>query len=448
MPSQQPIDREKEKEKFLKRLRRSGLLSLEQLKHVDEAAAGTARAKDLARTLISRGILTRFQAEMVMAGRTDGFVLGQYRILDQVGRGGMGRVFKAEHMTMNRIVALKVLSNSLTRTDRARQLFQREVRAAAKLVHPNIVTAFDANQTDDRIYLVMEYVDGPNLQELVQELGPVPVGHACDFIRQAALGLHYAFEMGMVHRDIKPANLLLQRGGSFGGSVVKILDFGLARLHEPEPPKESGSDSLPAVEQAVMGTPDFLSPEQAKNLHNVDIRSDVYSLGCTFFYLLTGQVPFPGGTALEKLVRHGSEPAMPVSSLRSDVPPEVSSLVTRLMAKDPENRFQTPMELAVALTPFSVPTSNTFLAPAPAGSGGPMPSGGDSPWAHLDSNEGNALIGTMPPGVMATPMSTTSVVRTSRPSVRSYRRWLLPLALVAGAMVLGLLLGALVLMLT
>src|SRR5713226_6247654 len=139
---------------------------------------------------VERGILTAFQAELILRGKTDGFNLGQYRILDQIGRGGMGRVFKAEHMTMNRIVALKVLSNALTRTERARQLFQREVRAAAKLVHPNIVTAYDANETGDRLYLVMEFVDGPNLQELVQQLGPLPVGHACEFIRQAAHGLH------------------------------------------------------------------------------------------------------------------------------------------------------------------------------------------------------------------------------------------------------------------
>jgi len=445
MPSQQPIDREK----FLRRLRRSGLLSVTQLQDALEATVDVEQGRELARKLVSKGLLTRFQAEMVLAGRTDGFILGQYRILDQIGRGGMGRVFKAEHMTMNRVVALKVLSNSMTRTERARQLFQREVRAAAKLVHPNIVTAFDANEIDDRIYLVMEYVDGPNLQELVQQLGPMPVGHACDFIRQAAFGLQYAFEMGMVHRDIKPANLLLQRGGAIGGSVVKILDFGLARLNEPNLENQESTDSVPAVEQAVMGTPDFLSPEQAKNLHNVDIRSDLYSLGCTFFYLLSGQVPFPGGTALEKLVRHGSEDPMPIGKLRPDIPDQISAITGRLLAKDPDERIQTPVELALALTPFAIPVADLSKSLGPELGGLPALDG-ESPWAHLnDSGEGSPLLGTMPAGIMTTPMSTTNLLANAkhRP-IRSHRRWIVPLALVAGAMVIGLLLGGLVLLLS
>ncbi|MFL5338911.1 MAG: serine/threonine-protein kinase, partial [Gemmataceae bacterium] len=258
------------RDQFLARLRESGLLPPDQFAPVYDIAASTDRGRVLARALVERGLLTRFQAEMLLAGRTDGFVLGQYRILDQIGRGGMGRVFKAEHQTMNRVVALKVLSGSLMRTDRAKQLFQREVRAAARLTHPNIVTAYDANQLGDRRYLVMEYVDGPNLQELVQERGPLPVGQACEFVRQAALGLQYAHELGMVHRDIKPANLLVQRVAPSGDCVVKILDFGLARLYAANSDELQNSDSLPAVEAAVMGTPDFLSPEQARDLHGVD----------------------------------------------------------------------------------------------------------------------------------------------------------------------------------
>src|SRR5262245_796295 len=340
------------RETFLERLRASGLLSEEQLARAAELATKDDRGKTVARALIEQGLLTRFQAEMVYRGRTDGFTLGQYRILDRIGRGGMGRVFKAEHQTMNRVVALKVLAPDLMKTERARKLFEREVRAAAKLDHPNIVRAYDANQVGERHYLVMEFVDGPNLHELVKERGGLSVGQSCDFIRQAALGLQFAHELGMVHRDIKPANLLVHRGPGHH-CVVKVLDFGLARLHEPPPDTDVDQDSLPAVEQQVMGTPDYLSPEQSRNLHKVDIRSDLYSLGCTFYYLLTGDVPFPGGTTLEKLLRHGSEEAKPVHLVRPDVSPQVSGMVAKLMAKRPEDRYQTPAELAQALSPYA-----------------------------------------------------------------------------------------------
>ena len=262
----QHIDRDT----FITRLRASGLLGEEELSRATELAVGDRRGKALARALVESGTLTRFQAEMVYRGRTSGFLLGQYRVLDQLGRGGMGRVFKAEHQTMDRIVALKVLAPELMKTERARKLFEREVRAAARLVHPNIVTAYDANQSGDRHYLVMEFVDGPNLQELVRERGPLPIGQACDFIRQAALGLQFAHSLGMVHRDIKPANLLVHRAPEHI-CVVKVLDFGLARLHEPAADTDAGHDSVPAIEAQVMGTPDYLSPEQARNLHKAQL---------------------------------------------------------------------------------------------------------------------------------------------------------------------------------
>jgi serine/threonine-protein kinase len=241
-------------------------------------------------------------------------------------------------------------------TGRARELFLREARAVARLIHPNIVTAFDANQEGDRHYLVLEYVGGPNLDQLVRERGPLPVGQACDFVRQVALGLQHAHQLGMVHRDIKPANLLLQQGSPGNGGpehVVKISDFGLARLNEAG----QGDDALGTIatrENTVMGTQDYLSPEQARDLHRTDIRSDLYSLGCTFYYLLTGRVPFPGETTLEKLIRHGTEEPVPVERLRPGVPAAVVAVVRKLMAKRPEDRFQTPAELADALAPLAV----------------------------------------------------------------------------------------------
>ena len=199
-----------DRQTFLTRLEASGIVDPAALRAVDPRLPATQRGRVIARFLVEEGLLTRFQAENLLAGRTTGFVLGQYRILEEVGRGGMGRVFKAEHATMRRVVALKVLAAHLTRTERARQLFRREVRAAARLVHPHIVTAFDAHEADDRCYLVLEFIDGPNLAALVRDLGPLSVGQACEFTRQAALGLEHARQLGIVHRDIKPSNLLLQ----------------------------------------------------------------------------------------------------------------------------------------------------------------------------------------------------------------------------------------------
>jgi eukaryotic-like serine/threonine-protein kinase len=236
---------------FLANLRRSGLLTADQLAAVEDRLPMTERGRVLARALVEMGVLTRFQAERLLAGRTGGFLLDQYVILEQIGEGGMGRVYKARHRTMNRVVALKILAPSLMRAGRAQDLFLREVRAAAQLVHPNIVTAFDANQSEGRFYLVMEYVDGPNLDDLVKKQGPLPVGVACELVRQAARALQYAHEQEMVHRDIKPANLLVTevdesqlqddtvirgRGRSADPApipVVKVLDFSLARLPRP-----------------------------------------------------------------------------------------------------------------------------------------------------------------------------------------------------------------------
>jgi serine/threonine protein kinase len=341
---------------FLKRLKASGLLDPPDFKAVLARLPETERGRVVARTLVEWGVLTKFQAELLMAGRTSGFLLGQYRILDQLGQGGMGRVYKAVHQAMGRVVALKVLAPQHVKTERARELFRREVLATARLAHPNIVTAYDAGFADGRHYLAMEYVDGPNLERVARERGPLAVGLACEVVRQAALGLQYAHERGLVHRDVKPSNLLVQRGplGSPTPFVVKILDFGLARLHDPIDGGKGGAGTILTPNNVVMGTPDYLSPEQARSLHAVDIRSDLYSLGCTFYHLLTGQVPYPGGTALEKLIRHTTEEPTPVEAFRPELEPEVAAVLRRLMARDPARRYQTPAEAAAALAPFSV----------------------------------------------------------------------------------------------
>jgi serine/threonine protein kinase len=383
-----------DRDTFLRNLQRSGLMTAE-LKEALPRLPDTNRGRVVARALVDMSLLTKFQAERLLAGVTTGFILGQYRVLELIGVGGMGKVYKAVHQTMNREVAIKILAPTLVKTAKAKDLFQKEVRAAARLIHPNIVTAFDANQIGDRYFLVMEYVDGPNLDQLVRERGALPIGLACEIIRQTANGLQYAHEMSMVHRDIKPANLLASLAGKNKDLVVKILDFGLARLHEP------GAKTVAAA-RSIMGTPDFLSPEQGQGL-DVDIRSDLYSLGCTFYFLLTARVPFPGGTPLEKLDRNKNEEPVPVEEGRPEIPAGVASIVRRLMAKYPPHRFQTPAEVAEAVAPFAVSDSGPWdgkrkSADRSSSTDIALPSSGD-----LTSDRD--LAGTLPPSFAPTPLS-------------------------------------------
>jgi CheY-like chemotaxis protein len=285
-----------------------------------------------------------------------------YEILGELGRGGMGVVYKARHLTMNRLVALKVIHQDYLTNPHAVRRFYQEIQATARLFHPNIVVAHDAGQVGSTHYLTMEFVDGISLSRLVKQSGPLPVAQACDFIRQAALGLQHAHERGLVHRDINPANLMVTGAGLSGAAPVepgaqglsvaagchlKILDMGLARLRQPADTPASAQDLT--HEGRWMGTVDYIAPEQWMDARAVDIRADLYSLGCTFYYLLTGKVPFPDGNAIEKMLKHHSEEPMPVEQLRPEVGPEVVALVRRLMAKQSANRYQTPAELLEAL---------------------------------------------------------------------------------------------------
>jgi serine/threonine protein kinase len=446
------VPRHVDRRTFLAHLRQSGLLNREQLAAAAPRLPESPRGRVLARALVEQGLLTRFQAEQLLAGRTGGFFLDQYRILEQIGQGGMGRVFKAEHRTMGRTVALKVLAPRLLKTPRAQALFLREVRAIAQAVHPNIVTAFDANQVNGRYYLVLEYVNGPNLDQLVRDTGPLPVGQACDFVRQVADGLQHAFRLGMVHRDIKPANLLLQRGsaderGTYG--QVKISDFGLARLGDD---LTDVPDTLLTKNNTVMGTPDYIAPEQARDVHRTDIRSDLYSLGCTFYFLLTGQVPFPGGTVLEKLVRHGTEEAAPLEQLRPDVPSAVAVVVRRLMAKKPEDRFQTPAELARDLAPFAVSSPAAWAEPQPAEPFAdlqPTPVAEDAedsdPLADLaELDDSAAQIGTLAADGSPTPVSAAGAAPSTRlsPGEKARHKRRLRLALLCAVGIVGALVAA------
>ncbi|HEV3143036.1 MAG TPA: protein kinase [Gemmataceae bacterium] len=281
----------------------------------------------------------------------------RYRILEQLGQGGMGTVYKAQHKVMGRTVALKTINRRYTANAEAAERFRREVKAVAQLTHANLVTAHDAEEANGLHFLVMEFVEGISLDRYVRERGPLPVTRACWFIRQAALGLQYAHEKGMVHRDIKPQNLMVTRKGQ-----LKILDFGLALLRDTE----STSATSPSM---FVGTPEYVAPEQARNSHFVDIRADLYALGCTFYYLLTGKPPFKGDSPFEVMAAHVEAEPEPITNVRADVPAEVVQIVERLMAKKPEDRFATPAELAAVLAPWvktTKPASATVVAPGAA----------------------------------------------------------------------------------
>jgi len=299
----------------------------------------------------------------------------QYRLLDQLGEGGMGVVFRAEHKVMGRVVALKVMAPHLTEKPSAVARFRLEVSAAGKLNHPNIVTAYDAGEAGGLHFLVMEYVEGVSLDKLVAKKGPLPIPQACQFIRQAAQGLQHAHDKGMVHRDIKPQNLMVTRKGH-----VKVLDFGLARFArdaaESPPPGSSESMAHPPTAvtgmNMIMGTPDYLSPEQAR-CAAVDIRADVYSLGCTLYFLLTGRAPFEAaGSVFDKILAHATEAQPPLAATRLDVPGGLELVLAKMTAKDPAARFATPAEVAAALAPYArgegagaQPVVEAAFAPAP-----------------------------------------------------------------------------------
>ena len=288
----------------------------------------------------------------------------RYRIVRELGRGGMGVVYRAVQILMDRHVAIKVMNPNVLAYADALPRFQSEVKAAARLDHPNIVRAHDAEQVGGLHLLVMEYVEGTNLANLVQRKGPLPVALACHFVRQAALGLQHAFEQGMVHRDVKPQNLMVTPKG-----VVKILDFGLARLR-------GGQSRGGGITEAgsFMGTPEYVSPEQAADARTADTRADIYSLGCTLYFLLTGRPPFVEDTPVKMVLAHIEKPPPSLTMVRPEVPPALAAVVGRMLAKNPTARYQQPVEVAQALVPF-IKQGTKPAAPGAAGKATDFPKG-------------------------------------------------------------------------
>jgi serine/threonine protein kinase len=274
-----------------------------------------------------------------LAERTD------YEILRELGRGGMGVVYLAKNKLMGRPEVLKVVSSHLVNRGGVADRFLAEIRNAAKLHHTNVVTAYSALRLDESLVLAMQYVEGLDLARLVAARGPLPVAQACNYVHQAAKGLQHAHDHGMVHRDIKPSNLMLARDGE--RAVIKVLDFGLAKVRS-----ESPTDGTLTHDGQMLGTPHFIAPEQISNARGADIRADIYSLGCTLYYLLTGGPPFQGASLYDLLQAHHSMDAKPLNLARPEVPVELAALVAKMMAKEPERRFQAPKDVAQALTPF------------------------------------------------------------------------------------------------
>ena len=383
---------------FLAALKASGLEALPAVRHALAAYAGRVNTpEELARAMVAANALTKFQADRLLAGKTDGFVIGRYVVLDQAGAGPIARVYRAWHTTMDRLVALKVLAAAVTRDPDRRAAFVTEARAAAALAHPNVVTVLDVNQTGRRLYVVMEYVDGAGADALVRRGGPLAVGRACDVVRQAALGVQHAHDKGIPHGAIYPGCVLV------GPAAVKVSGFGLGRLTDPAATAQTATDPI-----------DYRAPEQFSPLAKPTPTADVYSLGCLLTYLLTGRPPFPAGSPPDKARQHQTAGPAGVELARHDVPPELAALVRALLAKDPAAR-PSAADVAAALGPWSGPddvTTHVEICPVtgPAADGslsGPLthpaarPEDETFPWAGFGGPLAEETVG-ITPGPAAT----------------------------------------------
>lgn len=340
-------------EEFLRCLEKSRLLTPAQLAETRAELDGPSPAaalvpKAIAERLVRRGWITAWQAKQLLGGQR-AFFVGKYKLLDRLGGGGMGTVFKAHHAMTDRIVALKMVNRALLANPPAVARFRTEVRLICSLNHPNIITAHDADSDGNAHFLVMEFFPGRDLRAWLKENGPLPIDWSCDCIRQAALALEHARQRGLVHRDIKPENILADCPDTTTAPAVKLLDLGLARLAHEEP----AEDAALAGDGQVMGTPDYISPEQAISAEAADIRSDIYSLGVTLFKIVTGVLPFDEGDVRQRLIARLLTDAPAPSSRRAGLPEQFDRVMARMLTREPAARYQTPAEVAEALWPFT-----------------------------------------------------------------------------------------------
>lgn len=325
---------------FLDLLKRSGLLDEDHLKAElsvigEQLKESKSPVETLSQHLIRKEMITDWHLQKLKAGKYKGFFLGKYKLLRHLGSGGMSSVYLAVHRVSGKLRAVKVLPRKRVADKSYLDRFYLEARAAASLNHPNVVRIYDVCNDGETHYMVMEYVQGKDLYDYVKASGPLPFKLAADYCAQAAVGLSHAHERSLVHRDIKPANLLITDEG-----IIKILDLGLALVNQED------NESLTLMyNEKVMGTADYLSPEQAVNSHYVDHRADIYSLGCTLYFLLTGHPPFPSGTLAQRITAHReSEPAA-ISGSRADCPANLAAICRQMMQKKPEHRYQTCADL-------------------------------------------------------------------------------------------------------
>jgi serine/threonine protein kinase len=360
-------------EELLQLIRKSGMVDEQKLanylhrRHLTRGLSYDPR--EFADEMVQDGVLTYFQAEQFLLGKWRGFTIGKFKLLERIGVGGMGQVFLCEHMFMRRRVAVKVLPPAKADQPAALGRFYREARAAGSLDHPNIVRTHDIDQDGNLHFIVMDYVDGPNLLDVVKKFGPMDLTRAVSYTRQAALGLDYAFRNHLIHRDIKPGNVLIDRKG-----VARILDMGLARFIN-----DHGDQlTIKYDDKIVLGTADYVAPEQVANSHSVDIRADIYALGATLYFLLAGHPPFPTGTVSQKLLWHRTKDPTPVRQIRPEVPEALAVIVGKMMAKDPKARYQTPAQVATDLeqfltVPVPLPAEEEMPALSPAATEGTNP---------------------------------------------------------------------------
>ena len=323
----------------------SGLVDAEALQRAGTRSRRRSAAPEhidrrLARQAVQAGLLTLWQAQQLIAGRSGGFKIDRYVLLGLIGQGGMGRVYLARDTRLNRRVALKILSPERVNNPRAIARFHREALVGAQLQHENLVRIYDEGEAGGKCYLVMEYIEGKNIGQMIAEGGPIPPAVAARLGRQVALGLEHAQRKGLIHRDVNPYNILVTRDGT-----AKLTDLGLAiDLADQDRVTRDG---------ATVGTFDYVSPEQARHSHSVDTRSDIYSLGCTLYHMLAGQVPFPSASLPEKLFGHQAVDPEPLTKLVPGRPEGLAAVVARMMRKSPDDRYATPLELAQALEPFA-----------------------------------------------------------------------------------------------
>jgi serine/threonine-protein kinase len=338
-------------------IRNSGVLSEKQLAEIKTKILQGDYPMDsvaLAERLVRDSILTSYQAKRFLANRSNGLIVGRYIILDRIGSGSMGRVYKAHHVMMDRVVALKIISPEIASNERVVARFQREMKLVGRLDHPNVVRAFDADQIQKVLYIVMEFVPGYSLGERLKK-GPIPALEMIDYAAQAALGLAHAHDQGIVHRDIKPSNMLLNRDGR-----IKILDLGLGVLMEAD-----NSATFATADGIAVGTVDYMSPEQACG-RDVDGRSDLYGLGCAMYHLMTGRLPFPGTSPIERLGKRISGRHVPITEHIPEMPSSFVRILDKMMAHKPHERFATATEVAEALQGLIRPKAKSIGAAGPS----------------------------------------------------------------------------------